>query len=174
MKTLTSNQNQIFSKVDIINFYLQHYQKFLSYALRICNKRSIAEDVMQDVFLSIFTRDNLKVRKPDHFITRAVKFNTLKKIKKNALIQLNYPYDASNRLACKDTNHYDFLAEKIILTEIEKLPRKRRQIFEMKRLQRNSTKDVSMQLNISTKTVENHLTLAVKQLKPKLSYLNSK
>lgn len=171
MKTLASNQNQVYRRSEIINFYLQNYEKFLRYALKICNKKNMAEDVMQDVFVSIFVREDIKVTKLDQFITRAVKFNTLKKLKKNSLFTSSDQFDNNNQFFQKDSNHYDFLAEKIILTEIDKLPKRRKQIFLMKRFQKNSTKDVSMQLNISKKTVENHLTLAVKQLKSKLNYL---
>lgn len=171
MKTLASNQNQVYLQSEIINFYLQNYEKFLRYALKICNKKNMAEDVMQDVFVSIFVREDIKVTKLDQFITRAVKFNTLKKLKKNSLFTSGDQFNNNNQFFQNNSNHYDFLAEKIILTEIDKLPKRRKQIFLMKRFQKNSTKDVSMQLNISKKTVENHLTLAVKQLKSKLNYL---
>jgi len=174
MKSLAPQKNQIYDRIEIIDFYLHRYQKFFRYSLSICNKKSMAEDVMQDVFVSIFTRDELKIKKPEQFITRAVKFNTLKKLKKNSQMRSKSQLDEKDVLIYRNTNHYDFLAEKIILNEIEKLPKKRRQIFKLKRLQKNSTKDVSMKLNISKKTVENHLTLAVKQLKPKLNYLNLK
>ena len=174
MKPKTPIENQVYCRNEIINFYLQNYQRFLRYSFRICNKKSLAEDVMQDVFVSFFTREGLKVKKLDQFITKSIKFNTLKKLKRNSLLTSSNQYEYYHQMVYNGISHYDFLAEKIILKEIEKLPEKRKKIFKMKRLQRKSTKDVSEQLNISIKTVENHLTLAVKQLKPKLNYLNLK
>ena len=51
---------------------------------------------------------------------------------------------------------------------IESLPSKRRMVFRMKRIERRSVKNISSELSISSKTVENHITNAIKDLKSKL------
>ena len=172
MKQQSTKSGSSHSKEEIVDFYIQNYQSLLRYSFSICKNKCISEDVLQDVFLSIYRRKNLSIHKLDQYFTRAVKFSTLKIMKSQTYFSSNdqYVYDFKNSII-KSSNHNDFLAEKIILEEIEKLPERRKLIFKMKRLQRNSTKDVSKRLKISKKTVENHLTLAIRQLKPRLTHL---
>ena len=172
MKKSPPKSGDFYSQDEIVEFYIQNYQNLLKYSYSISKRKSVSEDVLQDVFISIFKRDKIEVRKLDEYLTRAVKFNTFKKMKARTFSSLNYQCELDLcSFSRNTTNHYDFLAEKIILEEIEKLPKQRKLIFKMKRLERYSTKKVSKQLDISKKTVENHLTLAVRQLKPKLIHL---
>ena len=172
MKQLQPKSGSDYLQDEIIDFFIENYDSLLKYSFSICKSRCIAEDVLQDIFLSIYRRKNLTVKKLDQYLTRAVKFSTLKNMKSQSLFNSkDQPMSDFKNSLLKCTNHNDFLAEKIILEEIEKLPKRRKRIFKMKRLQRNSTKEVSKQLNISPKTVENHLTLAVRQLKPRLIHL---
>jgi len=55
-----------------------------------------------------------------------------------------------------------------IVTVIEELPSKRKQIFTMSREQGLSHKEIAGQLNISVKTVENQINLALKLIKSRL------
>ena len=48
---------------------------------------------------------------------------------------------------------------------VVKLPKKRQQIFILSRTNGLSNKEISDQLNISEKTVEDHITHAIKQIK---------
>ena len=172
MKKSPPKSGNFYSQDEIVKFYIQNYQNLLKYSYSISKRKSVSEDVLQDVFISIFKRDNIEIRKLEEYLTRAVKFNTLKKMGARNFSSLNNQYELDLcSFSRSTTNHYDFLAEKIILEEIEKLPKQRKLIFKMKRLERNSTKNVSKELDISKKTVENHLTLAVRQLKPKLIHL---
>lgn len=53
-------------------------------------------------------------------------------------------------------------------TAIGSLPEKRRQVFELCYLQEMSYREVAAALEVSIKTVENHMTLALKDLREKL------
>jgi RNA polymerase sigma-70 factor (ECF subfamily) len=52
-----------------------------------------------------------------------------------------------------------------VMTAMQALPTQSRRVFELSRLEDLSHKEISSQLSISTKTVENHITKAVKHLK---------
>ncbi|MDB5146025.1 MAG: polymerase sigma-70 factor, partial [Mucilaginibacter sp.] len=51
---------------------------------------------------------------------------------------------------------------------IDTLPEKCREVYKLSREECLSHKEIALQLNISTKTVENHLTKALRQLRGSL------
>jgi RNA polymerase sigma-70 factor (ECF subfamily) len=51
---------------------------------------------------------------------------------------------------------------------VEELPEKRKQIYKLSREEGLSHKEISEKLNITVKTVENQITLAIKHLKSRL------
>ena len=81
MKKSPPKSGDFYSQDEIVEFYIQNYQNLLKYSYSISKRKSVSEDVLQDVFISIFKRDKIEVRKLDEYLTRAVKFNTFKKMK---------------------------------------------------------------------------------------------
>jgi RNA polymerase sigma-70 factor (ECF subfamily) len=64
--------------------------------------------------------------------------------------------------------------ESVYQTSLSKLPAQRRLIFQLHRNEQLSYKEIAGQLNISPKTVENHMAAALKQLRlAMLQYLTS-
>ncbi len=57
---------------------------------------------------------------------------------------------------------------------IEKMPEKRRQVFIRKKLYGKSSKEIALELNITVKTVEYHITEAMKFLKSEFDKLQIK
>lgn len=66
-----------------------------------------------------------------------------------------------------------FLNETILKLKhlVAQLPPIRRRVFEMSRFDEMSHKEISMVLNITPKTVENHISLALKYIRPFFSLL---
>ena len=57
----------------------------------------------------------------------------------------------------------------VVRSEMDKMPPQRKRVFEMSRMEGLSTAQISQQLNISPRTVERHLSLALKSLR-KIEY----
>ena len=55
--------------------------------------------------------------------------------------------------------------EMLVLMEVENMPNQRKRIFELSRYENLKNEEIAQQLNISKKTVENHLNLALNQLR---------
>ena len=160
---------------ELITYYINNYYNLLKYSLSICKQKELSEDVLQDVFLSLYSRKKkLIVKNIEPYLVRSIKLNSLSKIRQRNLSEYNGYSNHNSIIEKYSFNHSDFLMEKIITREIDSLPLRRRKVFILKRLNKKTTKEVSETLNISTKTVENHLSLATKQLKSKLISLTQK
>jgi RNA polymerase sigma-70 factor (ECF subfamily) len=137
----------------------------------------MAEEVVQLSFIKLWnTRENLN----EEFTISTQLF----RIAKTTLIDLVRKKNSINSLAKKiedlkaDVSTNDTLGlidAKELNTKLEKalekLPPIRRKVFRMSRLEEKSYLEIANELSISTKTVENHISLAIKQLRPYLTIL---
>lgn len=137
----------------------------------------MAEEVVQLSFIKLWnTRENLN---EDFSIS-----TQLFRIAKTTLIDLVRKNNTIDSLAKKiedlhaDISTNDTLGKidaKELSNKLEKalanLPPIRRKVFRMSRLEEKSYHEIATELSISTKTVENHISMAIKQLRPYLTIL---
>jgi len=158
-------------KQQITAFYSDKKENMVSLSYSICKNKKIAEDIVQNIFLNLLLNKNFdKIRSLESYMFRCVKFNTYNHLRtvKNQRQILSDIYSSVNRNSNENEKNYDFIKEKLIEDAIEELPVKRKKVFIMKRLQHKSIKEISEESSISTKTVENHITNALKDLTEKL------
>ena len=146
----------------------RYYKILLGTAINILKAEQHGKDCVQEVFLSIWkNREKLEIRSAvAPYLKRAVINRALNQIKAGK------PFvDAETTLAEKPsqlTDALDDLAlselETALEAALETLPERCRMVFVMKRLEGMSQKEIAQALNISTKTVENQITKAMKVL----------
>ncbi len=148
----------------------RYYPPMIVSANYILKDKNVAQDAAQDVFVLLWKNrtklsDTINIKA---YLNRAVinKALTILKVRKR--------HTGENELTLlqkEDTSNYvDGLLENkelknIIHKAIDALPEKRRIIFTLCRLQGLSHKEIAEKLNISTKTIENQMTQALKQLR---------
>ncbi len=154
--------------------YERYWLAFYKYAYNIVREKEISEEIVQEVFFSLWEKRNtLQITHAvEAYLFKAVRFQTLnfirsKKIRTNyatsyALFE-NTTVDNSNE---ENMQIYDL--KKHVEIEVSKLPDKCQQVFRMSRNEHLAIKTISDVLNISHKTVENHLTKALKHLRSSL------
>ena len=168
---LEPNQNQ---KNCIVELYGLKKAEMISYSYSICKDREMAKDVIQTTFVALLLKkDFYKIRHLHSYAFRCVKFNTLKQIKvRSKFTSIDKDENTHNILNsnhyCYNNKSYDFLKEQIIIDIINSLPTKRKIVFIMKRIEKKSVKDISQELSISPKTVENHITNSIRDLRDKI------
>ena len=151
------------------------YQFSLSYL----KSKEDAEGVVQEVFLKIW--NNRKTLKTDTSIKSylfTIALNTIRKqfnkqsklneVKHDILLDLS-----KNKSIFDDRDDYQELLEKLEEL-IQQMPEKRKQVFIQKKLEEKSLKEIAQELDISTKTVEYHITEAMKFLKEEFEKLQIK
>lgn len=153
-----------------------HYQALCNFANTYLNNIAESEDLVQEVFVKIWDkRHDLDITSSiKAYLFQAVKnacFNHIKhqkvknKHKEHLIHQSDSSIDSNDQL---ETKQLSILIEEAI----EKMPEKRREIFYLSRHEGLKYQEIAEKLNISIKTVETQMGLALKHLRNELkSYL---
>ena len=146
------------------------FNSLTRFATGILQSKEIAEEVVSDVFISIWT-DRAKLNAIDDlqlYIFIAVKNNSIHKLK-----QQNRRTTVSiDEIDVEMESIYQTPEERILSTEslgrietaINSLPQRARLILKLAKEDKMRYKDIAVLLNISVKTVDNQLAIALKKL----------
>lgn len=149
------------------NYYKEHYKSFFLIACKYLKDSTLAEEVVNDVFIKIWEDGNkisLEVSLKSYIYKAVINrsINMLQKIKKDQKLQedLCFIFDKSYELMKIEENE---LAIRLY-TAIDNLPEQCRKVFEMSRFEGLKQQEIADRLGISIKTVKNHITHALKEL----------
>ena len=148
-----------------------YYQRLCVYAQSLCNDHNMAEDIVQNVFVKVW--DKRKKINPDlsikSYLYKSVYNEFINQYRKNKpVIYLEKKYfEAIDLVVDIEPEELESLI-KLMNAEIENLPSKCKEIFLMNKKEGLTHTEISEYLNISTKTVEGHITRAFKILTEKL------
>lgn len=155
---------------DLIDVY---GPKLLAFCLKFIPEQALAEELVQDTFLKIWNnRQKLtKILSPEAYLFTMAKhlcLDYLRKIKKENELK-------TELLQKKEVSHNlvdDFIIskqyEELLSTVIKNLPQRQREIFEMSRHQGKSHKEIAQILGISPKTVDEHMSRALKAIRKQI------
>lgn len=154
--------------------YKQHYTRLVGFAYQYVEDSDISEDIVQDVFTNIWNQaDRIEIRTNiKSYLFGAVRNASLNHLKHEKIVAAH----AKENVSFEAGEHKDFLEmeelEKKIEAALELLPEKRREIFEMSKLEGKKYHEIAAELDISVKTVETQMSRALKVLREVLgSYL---
>jgi RNA polymerase sigma-70 factor (ECF subfamily) len=171
LKNFSDNELFDFLKKDnsaaFEEIFNRHWSKLYGAAYkRVHNK----EEIVQDLFASIwFKRNNLQIEgSVVAYLFTAIRYRILNHIQKE-LVRDNYKealylVQSESDTSTEDSIHLNDLTKNIQL-EINQLPEKCRSVFELSRNQHKTNREIAEFLGISEKTVENHLTKAIRRLR---------
>lgn len=155
---------------DFFKIYHYWYIKLYSFVFQKVNYPDLAEDIVQNTFLKVWERRNLFneqiIFSSQLFqIARTTLIDELRKLALNRKYkQYEKPFlakqyvDMEKQLIFKDQLEY-------VKTLIKEMPLMRQKVFFMHKIEELTHKEIAYKLSISTKTVENHITLAFKYIK---------
>jgi RNA polymerase sigma-70 factor (ECF subfamily) len=153
--------------------YKIYSSKLLYFTLGYVNTNEDAEDLVQEVFLTIW-RKHKKIKEEHSFQSYlfTITFNAIKKYfrkkgveKKQLDLFLKSKSTSSNNVLSKvEFNDLTDQVEKIIDT----FPERRKEIFRLSRESHLSNQEIADKLDITKKTVENHITTSLKDLRERL------
>lgn len=150
---------------DLKAFYDAHYRSAVQQAFRIVNDLAAAEDAVQDCLVRLWERRVEISAKGDvlPYFRRMVRNRSIDLLRRR--LPVDGSADASEvEYLPPDTLAYRDLARSVDAI-IDGLPEKCRQVFVLSRFEQMSYKEISEQLSIAPKTVENQINRALKALR---------
>ncbi|QEC53770.1 RNA polymerase sigma-70 factor (ECF subfamily) [Anseongella ginsenosidimutans] len=150
--------------------YNRYWSRLYSAAYKRVKSREVCQEIIQDLFTSLWlSGKELQIRASlEGYLLTAVRYKVFNHIEKE-LVRRNYRStlpEASLRIdnSTEETILLNDLSQQLE-EEIVQLPEKCRQVFELSRKQQKSNKEIALELNISEKTVENHITKALRLMR---------
>ncbi len=164
ISALINGDKQAFDMV-----FVNYFPKIKSFVTAFCGDEDMAENIAQDLFMNLWIKREMLVKienlKSYMFaIARNAAYHYLQNT-------LRYSHTTSFDEHIKDesASAIDILyrdeLEKMIQQEMEKMPEQRRRIFEMSRIEGLPNTDIAKKLDISKRTVETHISLALADLR---------
>ena len=166
---------------DFDNFYINWYTRATNFANEYVMDMDDAKNITQDVFLHILEHWNSFA---DDFNLTSYLFMSLKneclKVLRQKIVREKAAGDLRRKYYLEMQLHYDALTEidaifhdeesieKRLHEAIDKLPRRCRQIFVMRKIQGKRQADIAHELNISENTVETQMGIAYRKLRQEL------
>lgn len=150
--------------------FMKYFQRLYRFAHGYLNSHEEAESVTQDVFLNIWeNRDQLIPEYSFNSYIFTITKNRVLNIIRKRVYEKKYRESLSDGQILHDFTtenqvNYQELLE-VSEAAVESLPTKRKQIFKMSREQGLTYEEIAMKLNISKKTVENQMVMALKTLR---------
>ncbi|GET27166.1 DNA-directed RNA polymerase sigma-70 factor [Prolixibacter sp. NT017] len=145
------------------------YRPMVAYAFRFLGEMEPSESVVQDVFLKFWQK------RKELMITSSLRsylFRAVRNLSLNYLEHRKIMSGYASMVIERESDRHDYsdfyvevgLREKIDAA-VSALPEKRQEIFRLAREEGLKYREIAEQLNISVKTVETQMTLALKQLR---------
>lgn len=171
LNKLTNQQLQVLLKQgneDAFNeIYNRYWDVLYAYAYRIYTEDKICEDIIQDVFIRLWEKATLiEIQNIEAYLFKAIKYKIASHIRdlkytsvhSEALQNITIPTTPENTLEYEEF-------EKLVFFQIDKLTPKCKKVFVLSRFENLSNSEISQKLKISIRTVEKHISDALKELK---------
>lgn len=151
-----------------------YYNRLFHFSKSILKIESNIDDILQEVFVKIWL-NRLKISNAETFnsyiftITKNEVLNLIRaNLKENSLRAEIYVRSVAEEYQTQNPLEFDEIKsaiDKIIAT----LPEKRQLVFKLSRTEGLPNKEIAHQLGISEKTVEDHITHAIRHIKNSLT-----
>ncbi|WP_372772636.1 RNA polymerase sigma-70 factor [Mangrovibacterium sp.] len=156
--------------------YHLYYSKLYFYSKMFLKTTEGIEDILQEVFVKVWmNRRNIKNIGTYNAFLYTVTKNTLlndmrSRLKSEQFMENHFSNSVSTEFVTQHEIEYRDFNEKVN-EFIFQLPEKRRRIYLMSREEGKTNPEIAAELSISVKTVEDHMTHALKFLKKRIPSL---
>jgi len=158
----------------MIMIYRIYWKGLYSSAYKILRDKETCEDIVQELFIKIWNnREQLDIRSSlQAYLSVAVRHEVYHRIRVSKQFEpiMDEIMETMADLSCYDRMEYRELQNRIS-SVIDTLPEKCREVYNLSRNDLMTHKEISEKLSISTKTVRNHITRALHQLRINMDHV---
>jgi len=158
--------------------FREYFRPLTYFAIQYVKEQAIAEDIVQDLFLNLYEKkETLKIHVSEmNYLYTSVRNRCLKHMEYKKVRAENNP-SIQETMNSDPANPLELVAliefEHKYIQVLESLSPKCREVFEMSRLEGKKNQEIADELKLSKRTVETHISQALKVLKKKLrKYMN--
>lgn len=148
--------------------YKKYWQQLYLSAYHILKDEQACEDIIQELFIKLWdNRSSVQISVSlKAYLYASIRYEVYRQVRNSMSTsdvfdtlfdRLQTPVDYEN------IEYKELIAQ--VSSAVNALPQKCREVYKLSREEYLSHKQIASRLNISTKTVENHLTKALKQLR---------
>lgn len=159
-------------------FFIINYSTVKNFAKMLIKSEEDAEDIAQDVFLKLWTQPEIWLENKEtldsylYTMTKNTTFNFIKHRK----IEQAYQEQIFEKNLLEELFDFNDPLDSIYYREImlifkfsmQRIPQKRRKVFEMSRFKKMTNAEIAEKLQISVRTVEHQIYLTLAELKKTL------
>lgn len=145
----------------------RYWKKLYSYAFKIYKEEAICEDIVQEIFISLWKNSgNTVILNLEAYLFRAVKYRIANQIRNLKFDQQHLDVLESIPAPHYTVNDIEYIEfEKGIMDDINRLTPKCREVFLLSRIDQFTNAEIADRLSLSIHTVEKHISNALKQLR---------
>ena len=155
------------SEMAFEEMYNRYAKSMFTFAMSIFKKREICEDIVQNVFVDIWSRrKDVEVLNLKFYLLQSVRFQVFKSMR-----DIKVPLEDLTRVKLSDESgdilgqiEYDEL-ESVLKAKVETLPPACQKIFVMSRISYKTNNEIATELGISVQAVKNQVSKALKVLR---------
>jgi RNA polymerase sigma-70 factor (ECF subfamily) len=153
-------------------FFNRYYTPLCRFGSNYESNPCLVEEKVADIFIQLWTNRNIldKIKNPKSYIYVIVK-NSLKTVRKSEKFYqqideektINFMFSPSREQEIIE-NEQKEMNTNLIREILDVIPKKSRQAFELSRIDGLKYKEIAEILNVTPKTVENHIAIALKYI----------
>ncbi len=174
LKELQKGDHSAFEKI-----FERYSKQLFQFSLSYLKSEEAAEDVVQEVFIKIWNK-RTEIRTDTSFQSYlfTITLNSVRKYfnQQSRLNEVKHDilFESSGyKPDFDDNSNFQFMLDKLEVL-ISQMPEKRRDVFIKKKIEEKSLKEISEELGVTPKTVEYHITEAMRFLKSEFEKLQIK
>ncbi|MCK0131236.1 RNA polymerase sigma-70 factor [Flavobacteriaceae bacterium F08102] len=161
----------------LTSLYTTYWEALYISAFNLLKNKEACEEIVQDVFCNIWrNRATLKIAVSlKSYLFTAVRYQTFSQIRKNKKVQHIELFEHLDNRMHTTYPETDLIFEEFVEhvnSIVATLPKKCRKVYQLSRSESLTHKEIADRLEISTKTVENHISKALKTLRLALGMLS--
>lgn len=156
--------------------YDLYWDQMYAVAYNYVRDHLLAEELVQDVFVHLWEKrvDFVHVRDLSAFLFRCMKnriYDQFDKIAVQEKLKRNVFREYRDETYCTEESIMFQDTLKLLNDEISKLPPTTQTVFRLSRFDRFSNSEIALRTNLSSKAVEYHITVALRQLHLRVDHL---